>query len=288
MNEKVILCAGGGLRFSYMCRELCGFGRVYSVGVVSDEEGVTLLVSPVDMAVLADVLVLPMMGGGLKVNAGGEEIGFDRLTRRLKQGALVLGGRLSAEQKAFFESYGFICEDYFARESLVIKNCLPTAEGALQIALNETAETVFGSRVLVLGYGRTAKCCARLFKAVGADCTVCARRAESLADAWTEGFETFYVKELRDRAADFDIIINTVPALLLTEEVLSDVQKNVLIIDLASKPGGTDFLSAERLGVKAIHALALPEKTAPASAGRLLGEAVGEIFSERWGISDKR
>ena len=280
MNEKTILCAGGDLRFSYMCRSLSRRGRIFALGHDSISE-VTALSSPEDMPCAADVLVLPMMSSGLNVSISGKEISFARLTRCLEQGALVLGGRLSPEQKAYFESGGFACEDYFSRESLVVKNCLPTAEGALQIALNETADTVFDSKVLVLGFGRTAKCCARLFNSAGAHCTVCARRPEARADAFTQGYDSFHPVRLAARAGAFDIIINTVPALMLTDNVLTSVQKSALIIDLASAPGGTDFSSAKRLGIKAVHALALPAKTAPAAAGRLIAETIEEILDER-------
>src|SRR5699024_1787131 len=69
-----------------------------------------------------------------------------------------------------------------------------------------------------------------------------------------------------------DIIINTVPALLLDKDALETVTPGSLIIDVASKPGGTDFNMAEQLGIKAIHALALPGKVAPITAGNIIAE----------------
>ena len=263
MNKRVFLCAGGDLRFLYMCTELEKLGEVYRA-----ENG--------SIPCSADVLVLPMTG-----SLGADETGAPQLAAQLKAGGLVVGGRMSDKLIKFFSDRGFVCEDYFTRESLVLKNCIPTAEGALQIALNETTETVFGSHVLLLGFGRTAKCCARLFRAAGAECTVAARRPETLAEAWCEGYDGFDIKDLKARAGSFDIIINTVPAMLLTEAVLECCGKNVLVIDLASKPGGTDFAAAKKLGIKAVHALALPAKTAPAAAGRLIAETIEEILNER-------
>ncbi|WP_295152616.1 dipicolinate synthase subunit DpsA [uncultured Ruminococcus sp.] len=279
MDKKVFFCVGGDPRYSYMCSRLCGIGKVYCCGI-ENAAGAFPLAVPEDIPEKADVLVLPMLNEGLAIEACGVTVSFERLAAVVKKGGMVLGGRMRPEQKDFFTEKGFGCEDYFARESLVIKNCIPTAEGALQLALSETSETVFGSRVLILGFGRAAKCCARLFKTVGAVCTVAARRPEALAAAWTEGMDSFDIKDLKCRIGGYDIIINTVPALVLTAEVLSHASRSSLVIDLASRPGGTDFFSAEKLGIKALHALALPGKTAPAAAGRIIAETIEEILCE--------
>ena len=54
-------------------------------------------------------------------------------------------------------------------------------------------------------------------------------------------------------------------------------------MDLASKPGGTDFAAARRLGHRAIHALSLPAACAPETAGEALARTVCEILAEREG-----
>ena len=102
-----------------------------------------------------------------------------------------------------------------------------------------------------------------------------------LAQAWTEEFETFSMSELADNIGKFDTIINTVPVMILTEEILASSKAGCLVIDLASKPGGTDFAAAKRMEINAIHALALPGKVAPASAGKLITETIREITDER-------
>ncbi|MCR4890436.1 MAG: serine carboxypeptidase [Ruminococcus sp.] len=286
MDKAVFLCAGGDLRQKYMCEKLCAFGKVYALGI-EGSVGAEVISSPEDVPESADVLVLPIMSEGDSIEIGGEKIGLERLASRVKAGGLVLGGKISAEQEKLFSDMGLVTGDYFKRESLAVKNSIPTAEGALMIAMGNSADTVFGSKVLILGFGRTGKCCARLFKALGAECTVSARRPEVLAQAWTEGFDTFTMSELAARIDSFDTIMNTVPAMILTEEILASAKAGCLVIDLASMPGGTDFAAAKRLEINAIHALALPGKVAPASAGRLIAEAIREITDER-GITNCR
>lgn len=286
MDKAVFLCAGGDLRQKYMCEKLCTIWKVYALGI-EGAVGTEVISSPGDMPESADVLVLPIMSEGDSIDICGEKISLERLASRVKKGGLVLGGKISAEQEKLFSDMRLVVEDYFKRESLAVKNSIPTAEGALMIAMGNSGDTVFGSKVLILGFGRTGKCCARLFKAVGAECTVAARRHEVLAQAWTEGFETFSMLELADNIGRFDTIINTVPAMILTEEILASAKAGCLVIDLASMPGGTDFAAAKRLEINAIHALALPGKVAPASAGRLIAETIREITDER-GITNCR
>ncbi|SFC10847.1 dipicolinate synthase subunit DpsA [Ruminococcus albus] len=280
MDKAVFLCAGGDLRQVYMCEKLCAFGKVYELGI-DGAVGAEVLSSTEDMPEMADVLVLPLLSCGDSIDIGGEKVRLESLVSLVKTGGLVLGGRISAEQEKLFSQMGLQIEDYFKRESLAVKNSIPTAEGALMIAMVNSADTVFGSDVLVIGFGRTGKCCARLFKAAGAECSVAARRPEVLAQAWSEGFDSFPLIELAENIGRFDTIINTVPAMVLTEDVLASVKTGCTVIDLASKPGGTDFAAAKRLEINAIHALALPGKAAPAAAGRMIAETIREITDER-------
>ena len=79
----------------------------------------------------------------------------------------------------------------------------------------------------------------------------------------------------------FKVIFNTVPDMVLTKERLMLADRNVLIIDLASEPCGTDFNAAEELGITAKKALGLPGKFAPKTAGEILKETVLNILSEK-------
>ena len=68
--------------------------------------------------------------------------------------------------------------------------------------------------------------------------------------------------------------------MVLNFRVLSKTKPDVLIIDLASKPGGVDFDSAKQLDVKVIWALALPGKCAPVTAGKIIKNTVENILNE--------
>lgn len=74
------------------------------------------------------------------------------------------------------------------------------------------------------------------------------------------GYEPLPLDNLKDHIHEFDIIFNTIPSLILDDEILTKVKKDALIIDLASKPGGIDFDAAKSYGLKVIWALSLPGK----------------------------
>ena len=282
MKNKTILCVFGDARQIYTARSLSKSSTVYTYGI--DDAGGTIHLESLDsMDKKADVLVLPMMSvQGLELgNYHGRKTFCGDLVPYLKKNCLVTGGRLSIKQIEYFSALGFDVADYFKREELVIKNCIPTAEGALQIAMQELATTINGLDVLVIGYGRLGKATARLFQACGAKTAVTARRTSQLAEAENNSLKAFDIQELFGRITRFGLIINTVPAMILTREMLEAVGKNTLIIDLASKPGGVDFESAKDLNKRVVWALALPGKVAPVTSGEIIADAVENIIRER-------
>lgn len=284
MKKTVFLCVGGDARQIYMSRKLSGFGKVYTYKICGEPENTVSLESPCMMTEKADVLVLPMMSGGLEIPCqGGAKVYCHELVPCLRTNAVVTGGRLSTEQIEYFSALGFDVTDYFKREELVIKNCIPTAEGALQLAMQELGRTVFGCQTLIIGYGRVAKATARLFSAAQAQVVCTARSLAAIAEAENSGYGAFHINELYGHMGKYELIINTVPSMVLDSRMLAAVAKDTIIIDLASKPGGVDFKAAAKMNRRAIHALSLPGKVAPITSGEIISEAVKNIIIERGG-----
>ena len=122
-----------------------------------------------------------------------------------------------------------------------IVNTVPTAEGAIEIAMNETPITIHGSKCLVTGYGKIGKILSKMLCGLGAQTYVEARKYADLAMIEGHGYEPLALSELKSRIGEFDIIFNTIPAMIFDEKILKKVKKDALIIDLASNPGGADF-----------------------------------------------
>ena len=196
---------------------------------------------------------------------------------------LALGGMLSEEAKAIAAEAGVELVDYFAREELAIRNAIPTAEGCIGVLLAQRKRTLWGSAVLLLGFGPVGQAVGTRLAALGAHVTVAARRPAQRAQAESLGMQGAELARLARLAPAFDTVVNTIPAQVLTAPVLARLRPGSLIVDLASRPGGTDFDAAARCGHKAIHALSLPAACAPETAGEIVARTVREMLREREG-----
>ena len=168
----------------------------------------------------------------------------------------------------------------FERNDVAIYNSIPTVEGAIMMAIQHTDFTIHGSNVIVLGLGRTGMSVARSFHALGAKVKVGARKTEHIARISEMGLTPFFTSELENEVDHVDICINTIPHKIITANVLAKMPSRTLIIDLASKPGGTDFRYAEKRGIKAILAPGLPGIVAPKTAGKILANVLGQLLYE--------
>ncbi|WP_284141112.1 dipicolinate synthase subunit DpsA [Virgibacillus sp. LDC-1] len=164
--------------------------------------------------------------------------------------------------------------EIFKRDDVAILNAIPTAEGILALAIKHTNYTIHGARVMILGFGRVGMTVARLFAAIGASVYVGARNPTAFARAKEMGLIPFSILNEMDKAKEMDIIINTIPTEILNTTVLSTLSDSTLIIDIASNPGGTNFQFAKEKGITAIHALGLPGKVAPKTAGTIIADVI--------------
>lgn len=203
------------------------------------------------------------------------------LLRAAKPGALALGGKLSAQARQIAAEAGVELVDYFAREELILCNAIPTAEGCIGILMAERSRTLWGSSILLTGFGPVGQALGVRLGALGAQVTAAARRPAQRALAESFGLRSVAIGRLGQLAPAFDTVVNTVPAQVLSAEVLARLRPESLIVDLASRPGGTDFEAARRLGHRAIHALSLPAACAPETAGEAVAQTVCEMIGQR-------
>ena len=166
--------------------------------------------------------------------------------------------------------------DYNQLDSFAILNSIPTAEGAISLAISETDFTLWGSKVLVIGYGRVGKIVADRLKALGAIVTVSARKPRDFANLSALNFKHINTETLCDIYLDFDIIFNTVDATVLSDSALENCPAD-LIIDLSSK-GGFNLNYAKALGIKAFKPGGIPGVCAPKTAGEILAQTVCELI----------
>lgn len=168
----------------------------------------------------------------------------------------------------------------FARDDVAIYNSIPTVEGTIMMAIQHTDFTIHGSNVIVLGLGRVGMSVARAFASLGAKVKVGARKSEHIARISEMGLTPFHLDDFDSVVRDVDICINTIPALIVKASVISRMPSHTLIIDIASKPGGTDFRYAEKRGIKALLAPSLPGIVAPKTAGQILAGVLSQLLEQ--------
>ena len=170
--------------------------------------------------------------------------------------------------------------DILKREELAVLNAVSTAEGTIKIAIEETPKNIHGSNILVLGFGRIGKILSNMLKGLGAKVSCEARKNSDLAWIKAYGYEPIPLHMLKENLDRFDVIINTIPYIVLDKDNLEHIRKDALVIDLASNPGGVDREAIKQQKIKFIWALSLPAKVAPVTSAEFIKETLYNIFNE--------
>lgn len=233
----------------------------------------------------ADALILPAVGTDddgkiIAVFSDRELVLTDGHVGLLPKHCTVYTGMAKPYLRQLCGKHGISLVELFDRDDVAIYNSIPTAEGAVMMAIQHTDITIHGSTCMVLGLGRTGLTLARTLRGLGAKVKAGVRREEHYARAEEMGFEPFYVKQLPQFVSNIDLLFNTIPTMIVTAQIIANLPSRAVIIDLASKPGGTDFRFAEKRGIKALLAPGLPGIVAPKTAGRIIADCLSRLIME--------
>lgn len=280
VNRKMILCGGNRRELElYRCWKneglgikTAGFEQVPGMEKASESDFRE-----------AAALIAPLSGisagGYVRAPLGGGELDLCACLKKSPPGVILLTGSVNGslqEELARRTVLVITMED----EELALLNAIPTAEGAIQKAMELSRVTLHGSNILLFGLGRCGRALAGALKGLGAGITAVVRRSESAALAYSMGLASCDLQSAAAAAPDADFIFNTVPAPLLTASFLQRVKRKAIILDLASSPGGTDFAAASRLGLKAELLPGLPGLVAPETAGQILNLVYRRLIAE--------
>lgn len=196
--------------------------------------------------------------------------------------SLLYAGVIDSEYKTMLNEYGIDYVDFMEIEELAVFNTIATAEGIIAEAILHKETNLHGSECMVLGYGKCAKTLANKLKGIGANVTVVARNPMDLTTASSLGYSTLNIASLKNHIYCFEYIFNTIPHMILDSFVLEHVNKESVIFDIASIPGGVDKQYATKNGIRLVHSLGIPGKYAPKSSGEAIGEYLIEYINRKF------
>lgn len=280
---------GGDLRIIKLAQMLAKDGnKIYAYGVEKAEELKTnpniKICEKLSEAIKTSEIIIgpiPFSSNGKDINApfSDNQISI-REFMHLINAKILIAGSITPEVYDLANDEYIEIIDILKREELAVLNTISTAEGTIEIIIANTNKIIHGSNVLVLGFGRIGKVLARKLAGLSAKVTCAARKDEDLAWIKAYGHKGTNINTLGENLAEYDIIINTVPHLILTEERLKYIKEDCLLVDLASNPGGIDKRAAKDKNLKLIWALALPGKVAPVTTAEFIKDTVYNVLKE--------
>ena len=224
---------------------------------------------------------IPFSSNGKTVNTpfSNNKILVPELLEKLS-GKILIAGSVKQEIYDIASEKNVKVIDILKREELAVLNAVSTAEGTIKIAIEETPKNLHGSNILVLGFGRIGKILSNMLKGLGANVACEARKNSDLAWIKAYGYEPIPISNLKDNLNRFDIIINTIPYIVLDKKKKNNVKRDALVIDLTSNPGGVDKEAIKERKIKFVWALSLPGKVAPVTSAEFIKETLYNIYSE--------
>lgn len=279
MNRQTILLISD-MRQVYMAEILTKKGiNVRCLDIRNSETVSEQLEKLKSFLVEADMLILPIPVSKVPE----QKILNDILNKNLINDTRVLGGCFSEEQVELLKRRDIHYLDFMEDQVVTEENAVATAEGTITELVANSPYNIDEAKIIVAGYGCCGRAIAERLKALGARVTVLARRREVRKAAKKEGFYAVDFAFGPEEAMGAAMLVNTVPAPVITRTIIRELPRDAYILDIASAPGGTDFDCAKEYGIRADLILGLPGKYAPKESAYILDRSI-ERFALREGM----
>ncbi|MGN1418320.1 MAG: dipicolinate synthase subunit DpsA, partial [Acutalibacteraceae bacterium] len=108
------------------------------------------------------ILPLPVTKNGRDIYSDCGKIAVENVTNKLCKNNIVSGGLIDKKLKNKLSESGIKYFDYYADETFRIFNAYLTAQGAAKIVLENTEDFIVSKKILITGFGRVGKACARV------------------------------------------------------------------------------------------------------------------------------
>ncbi|MBQ8506175.1 MAG: NAD(P)-binding domain-containing protein [Clostridia bacterium] len=201
----------------------------------------------------------------------GQQVSEEEIMDQIEPGSvLLLCGPKFQKDKRWDLQYVNLWED----EKLLRENAWLTAEAVAASAMRRTGRSLMHMECAVIGYGRIGRALTEILKNLGARVTVISRTEAKRRLAEESGAQSADMIEIGETLPGKQLIFSTPPSAVIDVDLLRKIDKNALIMDLASPPYGFDLDAAQDLGLNACREPGLPGRYCPLSAARVIYHAV--------------
>lgn len=211
-----------------------------------------------------------------------------KLKEELTNRTMVFGGKFPESWKKEFDERGITCYDLMEDDTVTLQNAGITAEAVVAEVLRHGLYSIKDQKIIITGYGKCARAAAHKLLALGAKVTVLARSVEARKLARSEGCCAMDFAYGPQEAYGTRTFINTVPACVVTDRIFREMHKDVLVLDIASAPGGCDLEAAKAHGIQVIPALGLPGIYTPRSSAMILSDAIQKKMRSERGVKEEK
>ena len=286
MGQFSVAVVGGDLRFVRLCKILLdkGFDTwAYGINHPDIPAGVHIATSLEDIGKCQYVIgPIPFTrdGKNLFTPLSNTQISVEMFLEHVPDSYLCLSV-LKPDMINKLEKRHLRYIDMLEMDEIAILNAIPTAEGAIQYAMQNSEITLNDSKCLVLGFGRCGKILAHKLHGIGARVYVEARKTQDLAFISAYDYVPVPLDDLEQHLWKFDFIFNTIPIPILQQKHLDLLGPEAVYIELASVPGGIDLPCCEITDLHYVPAPSLPGKVAPKTAAAILYKGLELIMKKQ-------
>lgn len=186
----------------------------------------------------------------------------------------VYGGKFTPKWKNYLEKSQIPYVDLMEDEIVAIKNAAITAEAVVALVISQGNYSIDKSKFVITGFGRCAKAVADKISNLGGKVTILARKRQARKEAKENGYYATDFSYGPEECEGCQVLINTVPDMVVNENMIKELPKDSIIIDIASSPGGCDLEAVKKYKISYKLALGLPGIYTPKSSSKVLAEAI--------------
>ena len=200
-----------------------------------------------------------------------------------KDNVLIFSGIPTPNLDYMLEVSNRSCVYMMKDKDVIRENAVPTVEGIIADVINNTDKTLADSSVLVFGYGNIGTLLVKYLEMLGASVSVSIIKESDKELLDSMGISNFYSYNREDLISGIkgvDVIINTVPSTVISDNLIRFINPDAYVLDIASHPHGIDQEVLAEYFIKSKLYLGIPGKIAPKTSGKILSKKISKVMGD--------